>query len=56
MLYEVITSLVSPLIYLANLPKQLVGGVRTQFRSRESLMDENDQLQQQLFLVRGEFV
>ncbi|WP_409420962.1 rod shape-determining protein MreC [Pseudaeromonas sp. ZJS20] len=49
-------SLVSPLIYLANLPKQLVGGVRTQFRSRESLMDENDQLQQQLFLVRGELL
>lgn len=49
-------SLVSPLIYLANLPRQLVGGVKSQLRTRQSLVEENDQLQQQLFSLRGELL
>ena len=57
MLYEVITdSVVSPLIYLANTPRQLVDELSEQLHSRADLMAENQKLEQQLFLLRSDLL
>lgn len=49
-------SLVSPLIYLANSPRQLADSLGTQLRSRSSLIDDNKKLEQQLFLLRSDLL
>ena len=49
-------SLVSPLIYLANSPRQLADNLGSQLQSRSSLIDENKKLEQQLFLLRSDLL
>ena len=49
-------SLVSPLLYLANSPRQLADGLGDQLKSRTDLLDENQKLQQQLFLLRSDLL
>ena len=49
-------SIVSPLIYLADSPRQLADGVSEQLQSRSQLLDENHKLEQQLFLLRSDLL
>ncbi len=49
-------SLVSPLIYLANAPRQLADQLASQLRSRGELMADNQRLEQQLFLLRSDLL
>lgn len=49
-------SVVSPLIYLANTPRQLVDELSEQLHSRADLMAENQKLEQQLFLLRSDLL
>lgn len=46
-------SLASPLIYLADTPRQLADDLSVQLQSRSSLQEENKRLEQQLFLLRS---
>ena len=49
-------SMVSPLLYLADSPRQLADGVSEQLQSRSQLLDENQKLEQQLFLLRSDLL
>ena len=49
-------SVVSPLIYLADSPRQLADGVSEQLQSRSQLLEENHKLEQQLFLLRSDLL
>ncbi len=49
-------SFVSPLIYLADTPRQLADGVNEQLQSRSQLQDANQKLEEQLFLLRSDLL
>ncbi len=49
-------SMVSPLLYLADSPRQLADGVSEQLQSRSQLLDDNQKLEQQLFLLRSDLL
>lgn len=49
-------TLASPLIYLADTPRKLANGLGEQIRSREQLLADNQQLEQQLFLLRSDLL
>lgn len=49
-------SVVSPLIYLADTPRQLADGVNEQLQSRSQLQESNQKLEEQLFLLRSDLL
>ena len=49
-------SMVSPLLYVADSPRQLADGVSEQLQSRSQLLDDNQKLEQQLFLLRSDLL
>lgn len=51
-----INSVASPLLHLANVPREVAETASQQLRSRSELQNENQQLQQQLFLLRSDLL
>ena len=51
-----INSFASPLLHLASVPRDVVEGASLQLRSRSELLKDNQQLQQQLFLLRSDLL
>lgn len=51
-----INSLASPLLHLANVPRDLAETATEQLRTRDELLTENQQLKQQLFLIRSDLL
>lgn len=51
-----INSMASPLLHLANVPREVAETASQQLRSRSELQNENQQLQQQLFLLRSDLL
>lgn len=51
-----INSLASPLLHLANVPRDLAESATEQLRTRDELLTENQQLKQQLFLIRSDLL
>jgi rod shape-determining protein MreC len=51
-----INTFASPMLHLASVPRDVVEGASLQLRSRSELITENQQLQQQLFLLRSDLL
>lgn len=51
-----INSIASPLLHLANYPRELVEDASDRLRTRSELLTENQQLKQQLFLERSDLL
>ena len=51
-----INTFASPMLHLASVPRDVVEGAGLQLRSRSELITENQQLQQQLFLLRSDLL
>lgn len=51
-----INTFASPMLHLANVPRDVVEEASLQLRSRSDLINDNQQLQQQLFLLRSDLL